>query len=132
MRLVGLPDTPEHLEIPGHHHHRRHRLRPVGLPERLVADQLALQEHLHLVVKSNHLLKMGGELRQMYGSATNTNNYIPAYQFSSLLNFADDEALQMTRYVDPRTRRAGHRVFGADADRVGGLHRRRLEGDAAT
>ena len=49
------------------------------------------------------MLKMGGELRQMYGSATNTNNYIPAYSFSSLLNFADDEALQMTRYVDPRT-----------------------------
>jgi hypothetical protein len=39
----------------------------------------------------------------MYGSATNTNNYIPAYSFSSLLNFADDEALQMTRYVDPRS-----------------------------
>ena len=39
----------------------------------------------------------------MYGSATNTNNYIPAYSFSSLLDFADDEALQMTRYVDPRT-----------------------------
>ncbi len=49
------------------------------------------------------MLKMGGELRQMYGSATNTNNYIPAYSFSNLLNFADDEALQMTRYVDPRT-----------------------------
>jgi TonB dependent receptor-like, beta-barrel len=55
------------------------------------------------VVTSKHQVKMGGELRQMYGSATNTNNYIPAYSFSSLLNFADDEALQMTRYVDPRT-----------------------------
>ena len=55
------------------------------------------------VVKSTHQVKMGGELRQMYGSATNTNNYIPAYSFTSLLNFADDEALQMTRYVDPRT-----------------------------
>ena len=49
------------------------------------------------------MLKMGGELRQMYGSASNTNNYIPAYTFASLLNFADDEALQMTRYVDPRS-----------------------------
>ena len=46
---------------------------------------------------------MGGELRQMYGSARNTNNYIPAYSFSNLMNFADDEALQMSRYVDPRT-----------------------------
>jgi hypothetical protein len=55
------------------------------------------------VIASTHQLKIGGELRQMYGSATNTNNYIPAYSFSSLLNFADDEALQMTRYVDPRS-----------------------------
>ena len=27
----------------------------------------------------------------------------PAYTFTNLLNFADDEAFQMTRYVDPRT-----------------------------
>ena len=32
---------------PGHHHHRRHRLRPVRVSERLVADELGLQEHLH-------------------------------------------------------------------------------------
>ena len=55
------------------------------------------------MMKGTHQLKMGGELRQMYGSATNTNNYIPNYSFSNLLNFADDEALQMQRYVDPRT-----------------------------
>ncbi len=55
------------------------------------------------MIKSSHLIKMGGELRQMYGSASNTNNYIPAYTFTNLLNFADDEALQMSRYVDPRT-----------------------------
>src|SRR4029453_8035091 len=55
------------------------------------------------MMKGKHQLKMGGELRQMYGSATNTNNYIPNYSFSNLLNFADDEALQMQRYVDPRT-----------------------------
>ena len=49
------------------------------------------------------MLKMGAELRQMYGSATNTNNYIRV-PFSSLLNFANDQALQMTRYVDPPLR----------------------------
>ena len=102
MRLVGLPDVPQHLEIPGITITRRHRVRAVRLSERLVADELALQEHLHGGA-SSHQLKMGGELRQMYGSATNTTNYIPAYQFSSLLNFANDEALQMTRYVDPRS-----------------------------
>ena len=47
MRLVGLPDVPKHLEIPRHRHYRRHRLRTVRLPERLVADELAPQEHLH-------------------------------------------------------------------------------------
>ena len=47
MRLVGLPDVPKHLEIPGITISRRHRLRPVWLSERLVADELALQGHLH-------------------------------------------------------------------------------------
>ena len=46
---------------------------------------------------------MGGELRRMYGSAVNTTNYIPAYQFFSIHNFAVDTARQMNRYVDPRS-----------------------------
>ena len=47
MRLVGLPDIPSTSRNPRHHHHRRHGLRPVRVPERLVADELGLQEHLH-------------------------------------------------------------------------------------
>jgi len=39
----------------------------------------------------------------MYGSAVNTTNYVPAYSFFSILNFANDEPRQVTRYVDPRT-----------------------------
>ena len=126
MRLVGLPDVPEHLEIPGITITGVTGFGQSGYPERLVADELSLQEHLH-DGEAHHQLKMGGELRQMYGSATNTNNYIPAYSFSSLLNFADDEALQMsaTSIRGPASR---HGVLGADADRVGALHRRRLEG----
>jgi TonB dependent receptor-like, beta-barrel len=54
-------------------------------------------------VKSAHTLKSGAEVRRMYGSAVNTTNYIPAYTFFSILNFANDEARQMTRYVHPRT-----------------------------
>ena len=54
-------------------------------------------------VRSSHTWKTGGELRRMYGSAINTTNYVPAYTFFSILNFANDEARQMTRYVDPRT-----------------------------
>jgi hypothetical protein len=103
MRLVGLPDVPLHLEIPG-----------IGINGGVTGFGQSgypngwWQTNWHFkdiftVVASTHQLKMGGELRQMYGSATNTNNFIPAYQFSSLLNFANDEALQMTRYVDPRS-----------------------------
>src|SRR5262249_32815974 len=31
------------------------------------------------------------------------SNFIPAYSFSSLLDFADDEALSMARQISPRT-----------------------------
>jgi len=54
-------------------------------------------------VHSSHTLKVGGELRRSYDIANNTNNYIPLYAVNSLLDFADDEAAQVTRSVDPRT-----------------------------
>jgi hypothetical protein len=54
-------------------------------------------------IRSTHTLKMGGELRHMRASAQNTNNYIPGYSFASILDFADDEPLSMSRIVDPRT-----------------------------
>jgi hypothetical protein len=102
MRLVGLPDVPGHLEIPGISITGATGFGQSGYPNGRWQTNRHFK-NIFTVVKSSHKLKMGGELRQMYGSATNTNNYIPAYSFSSLLNFADDEALQMSRYVDPRT-----------------------------
>ena len=102
MRLVGLPDVPEHLEIPGITITGVTGFGQSGYPNGWWQTNWHFKD-IFTWVASSHMLKMGGELRQMYGSATNTNNYIPAYPFSSLLNFADDEALQMTRYVDPRT-----------------------------
>ena len=75
---------------------------------------------------------MGGELRQMYGSAANTTNYIPSYSFSSLLNFADDEALQMTRYVDPRSGEPVTAYSELTQTEWADLHRRRLEAHLAT
>lgn len=54
-------------------------------------------------VLASHTMKMGGELRRMRTSSINTNNYIPTYAFANVLDFADDEALQETRNVDPRT-----------------------------
>ena len=47
MRLVGLPDVPAHLEIPGITITGATGFGQSGYPERLVADQLGLQEHLH-------------------------------------------------------------------------------------
>lgn len=60
-------------------------------------------KNIFTAVQGGHTMKMGGELRRMYGSAVNTTNYIPAYQFFSIHNFAVDTARQMNRYVDPRT-----------------------------
>ena len=47
MRLVGLPDTPQHLEIPGITITGVTGFGQSGLSQRLVADELALQGHLH-------------------------------------------------------------------------------------
>jgi hypothetical protein len=103
MRLVGLPDVPRHLEIPGINIQGGvSGFGQSGYPNGWWQTNWHLKD-IFTVVKSSHLIKMGGELRQMYGSASNTNNYIPNYTFSNLLNFADDEALQVQRYVDPRT-----------------------------
>ncbi len=54
-------------------------------------------------VHGSHNLKMGGELRRTRGAAQNTTNYIPSYSFANILDFADDEPLQMTRLVNPAT-----------------------------
>jgi TonB dependent receptor-like, beta-barrel len=102
MRLVGLPDVPLHLEIPGINITGVTGFGQSGYPNGWWQTNWHFKD-IFTLVKSTHQIKMGGELRQMYGSATNTNNYIPAYQFTNLLNFADDEALQVTRYVDPRS-----------------------------
>jgi Carboxypeptidase regulatory-like domain/TonB dependent receptor len=103
MRLVGLPDVPVHLEIPGINISGGvSGFGQSGYPNGWWQTNYDLK-NIFTVIKSTHQLKLGGELRQMYGSATNTNNYIPAYQFNSLMDFIDDEALQMTRYVDPRS-----------------------------
>ena len=81
MRLVELPDTPEHLEIPGITITGVTGFGQSGYPNGWWQTNWDFK-NIFTLVKSNHLVKMGGELRQMYGSARNTNNYIPAYWFS--------------------------------------------------
>ncbi|MFN0105331.1 MAG: carboxypeptidase regulatory-like domain-containing protein [Bryobacteraceae bacterium] len=71
-------------------------------------------------VQGNHSLKIGGELRRMHNNLRNTAAFIPVYTFANLLDFVDDEPIQMTRNVDPRT---GNPVATDNAIRVweGGL-----------
>ena len=95
-----------------------------------MADELALQGHLHAGRTRSTRSRWAASCARCTARRSNTNNYIPAYTFSSLLNFADDEALQMTRYVDPRTGEPVTAYSELTPDRMGGVHRRRLEGDA--
>jgi len=102
MRLHGEPDTPSHLEVPGIIVTGATGFGTSNYPRGWLQTNWHFK-NIFTWVRSSHTLKTGGELRRMYGSATNTTNYVPAYTFFSILNFANDEARQMTRYVDPRT-----------------------------
>ena len=102
MRLVGAPDTPSHLEIPGITVTEIAGFGTASYPRGWWQTNWHFKD-IFTWSSSAHTWKMGGELRRMYGSAVNTTNYVPAYTFFSLLNFANDQPRQMTRYVDPRT-----------------------------
>src|SRR4029453_18437350 len=102
MRLVGLPDTPLHLEIPGITITGATGFGQSGYPNGWWQTNWDFKD-IFPGVAGSHMLKMGGELRQMYGSATNTNNYIPAYSFTSPLNSPHPRRPQQPRTADPKT-----------------------------
>ena len=54
-------------------------------------------------VRATHSIKMGGELRVLHGAAQNTTNYIPAYTFNSMVDFANNNAYTESRFVNPAT-----------------------------
>jgi hypothetical protein len=54
-------------------------------------------------IHSSHSIQLGGEFRRDPTQNINTSNYIPRYDFSDVLSFANDKPLQMTRLVDPVT-----------------------------
>jgi len=103
MQLIGRPQVPlEILGVPG--------ITVTGISgfggssyPRGWDQQNWHFKNIFSVVQGGHTMKMGGELRQMYGGAVNTTNYIPSYSFYGIHNFAVDTARQMNRYVDPRT-----------------------------
>jgi hypothetical protein len=55
------------------------------------------------MVKGAHRFQVGGELRRAYNILWHTRYFIPAFQFTSILDFIDDEPQRVSRTVDPRT-----------------------------
>ena len=55
------------------------------------------------MIHGSHAIKVGGELRRAINILWHTSSYVPVYTFASVLDFVDDEPLQMTRTVNPRT-----------------------------
>jgi hypothetical protein len=55
------------------------------------------------MTRGGHQLKFGGELRRAKNILWHTSSYIPVYTFANILDFVDDEPLQMTRTVNPQT-----------------------------
>lgn len=111
MRDVGKTAEPAHLEVPG-----------IGVSGETgygisYYPGAWFQTNFHYkdifsLVRSSHSLKIGGELRRARQNTWNTNYYVPQYTFASILDFADDEALQVQRKVDPRTGEPATTVVG--------------------
>lgn len=55
------------------------------------------------MVHGSHAIKIGGELRRAINILWHTSSFIPVYSFANVLDFIDDEPIQMTRTVDPQT-----------------------------
>src|SRR5581483_10102506 len=102
IRLRGGNDTPANLNLPG--------ISVTGItgfsygqyPNGWRQTNWNFKD-VFSVIHGSHTFKMGGEYRREFSNNVNTGNFIPAYSFASLLDFADDEALSMTRSVNPAT-----------------------------
>jgi Carboxypeptidase regulatory-like domain/TonB dependent receptor len=101
-QLVGYPDLRPHRDIPGIAITGMGTVSGTSYPNGWWQTSFDFKDVFNWV-HANHNLKLGGELRRSRGAAQNTSNYIPAYTFANILNFADDEPLQMTRLVNPAT-----------------------------
>lgn len=111
MRLVGLPRVPPRVDIP------QINIAPISGFSTSFFPAGWFQTNWHLKnvfswIKSNHTIKFGGELRRVWTNSRNTSNFIPNYSFANILDFANDEALQVVRKVDPRTGDPATTVIG--------------------
>lgn len=48
-------------------------------------------------IRSAHSWKLGAEVRRVWSNSRNRSNFIPNYTFANILDFADDEPLQVFR-----------------------------------
>lgn len=64
--------------------------------EYVLRDQLS-------TIRGTHRFQIGGEIRRAYNILWHTRYFLPAYTFASVLDFIDDEPIEMRRTVDPRT-----------------------------
>src|SRR5437667_2771804 len=101
-RVVGLSDIPPHLEIPLININASSGFSTSSFPSGYYQTNFDYKDTFSWIHNA-HTLKMGGELRRVRADSHNTTNFIPSYTFANLLDFADDEPLQMIRKVDPRT-----------------------------
>ena len=102
IRLRGGNDKPQHLEVPGTSISGITGFSYGQFPNGWWQTNWNFKNVLSWV-RGSHTFKMGGEYRREFANNRNTGNYIPAYSFANILDFSDDEALSMTRSVDPRT-----------------------------
>ncbi len=101
IRLVGGNEKPPHPEIPNISISGATGF-PLGqFPNGWWQTNWSFKNVFSLI-RGAHTLKLGGEYRRDFANNVNTSNYIPSYSFASILDFADDEALTMSRSVDPR------------------------------
>ena len=103
MRLHGQPASPALQDVPQINITGSTGYQNVGnFPGGWFQTSYNLKD-TYTRIQGAHSLKVGGELRRMHNNLRNTAAYIPVYTFANLLDFIDDEAIQMTRNVDPRT-----------------------------
>jgi hypothetical protein len=102
IRLRGGNETPAHLELP--------TISVTGItgysygqfPNGWWQTNWTFKD-IFTVVHGGHTFKMGGEYRREFANNVNSSNYIPAYTFNSLLDFANDQAFSMSRQISPLT-----------------------------
>jgi hypothetical protein len=111
MRDVGKTAATPHLDVPGIGISGETGYGNSYYPAAWFQTNFHYKDMLSLV-RSNHSLKIGAELRRARQNTWNTNYFVPQYTFASVLDFADGEALQEQRKVDPRTGEPATTVVG--------------------